>query len=519
MNPARFTALLGLLCLSMPGFAAGVAGRYEVGDYGAVADGATLCTEAVQKAIDDCSANGGGTVRFGAGTYVSGTLVLKTGVTLNLPAGCILAGSENLDDYPVKVPEFRSYTDNYTDKSLIYAEKAERIGISGEGALDGRGRAFEGEYKKRPYMIRFIECREVTVTGVTLRDSPMWVQHYLACDRVRIHGITVRSHVNKNNDGIDIDCCSNVVISDCDIASGDDAIVLKSTADRPCKNITVTNCIVSSLCNGLKMGTESNGGFENIAISNCVVHDTRLSGLALEMVDGGVMDRVVVSNISMSGVGAPIFVRLGNRARPFQKDGKKPGIGVMRNITITNIEARGADMTGCAVSGIPEKRIENLTLSNIRLSFPGGGKRTDATRAISELPDKYPEHLMFGVLPAYGFFCRHVDGLNLDNVTVQLEGEDERHALVLDDVENAVIEGFDAPANGGIIPAMRLVGARNIFVRGCRPRAGTGVFLGVHGKQSAGIVLSGNDFSGVDRVFTTGAGAVAAAVSQTGNIP
>ncbi|NLF57145.1 MAG: glycoside hydrolase, partial [Candidatus Hydrogenedens sp.] len=199
MNPARFAALLGLICLSMPGFAAGVAGRYEVGDYGAVADGATLCTEAVQKAIDDCSASGGGTVRFGAGTYVSGTLVLKTGVTLNLPAGCILAGSENLDDYPVKVPEFRSYTDNYTDKSLIYAEKAERIGISGEGALDGRGRAFGGEYKKRPYMVRFIECREVTVTGVTLRDSPMWVQHYLACDRVRIHGITVRSHVNKNN--------------------------------------------------------------------------------------------------------------------------------------------------------------------------------------------------------------------------------------------------------------------------------------------------------------------------------
>ncbi|MHC4167473.1 MAG: glycoside hydrolase family 28 protein, partial [Planctomycetota bacterium] len=343
MDKVRYQIVAALLSAALTISAFGAQKIYDVRDCGAKADGKTLCTSAIQKAIDQCSKDGGGTVYLAPGTFLSGTIYMKTGVTLRLDAGSTLLGSKDLKDYPPTVQAFRSYTDNYTDKSLIYAEKAERIAIIGSGTIDGQGGSFKGPYKVRPYTIRFIECRNITVEDITLRNSPMWMQHYLACDDVRISGVTVRSRVNNNNDGINIDSCRRVVISDCNISSGDDAIVLKSTSARICRDVTVSNCVVSSRCNGLKMGTESNGGFKNIVMTGCAIYDTRLAGVALEIVDGGTMDRVVVSNITMDKIGAPIFLRLGNRARRFRKDTEKPGVGAMRNITISNIEATGAN--------------------------------------------------------------------------------------------------------------------------------------------------------------------------------
>ena len=278
----RFLKMMGLT-----GAAAGAAfaqpprqpasGFLDVRAAGAAGDGTRLDTRAIQGAIDACARAGGGAVRFPPGRYLSGSIFLRSRVTLHLEAGAVLLGSAKLQDYPETVQKFRSYTDNYTAKSLIYAEGVEDIAITGRGAIDGQGAAFEGPYKVRPYTIRIIECRNVFVEGVTMRDSPMWMQHYLACEGVHIRGITVRSRVNRNNDGIDIDCCRNVRISDCDISSGDDALCLKSTATLPCRDVAITNCLISSACNGLKMGTETNGGFENIVISNCTVYDTRLA--------------------------------------------------------------------------------------------------------------------------------------------------------------------------------------------------------------------------------------------------
>jgi polygalacturonase len=385
---------------------------------------------------------------------------MRSDVVLKLDVGCTLLGSKDLKDYPPTVQAFRSYTDNYTDKSLIYAEKVERIAIIGRGTIDGQGASFKGPYKVRPYTIRFIECRNVTVQDITLRNSPMWMQHYMACDDVRISGVTVHSRVNHNNDGINIDSCHRVVISDCNISSGDDAIVLKSTSARICRDVTVSNCVVSSHCNGLKMGTESNGGFKNIVMTGCAIYDTRLAGIALEIVDGGTMDRVVVSNITMDKIGAPIFLRLGNRARPFKKDMEKPGIGTMRNITISNIEATGANLKGCAIAGLTEAAIENLTLNNLRFSFEGGGTKADADRAVPESPAAYPEYSMFGTLPAYGLYCRHVKGLKLLNVQLQLAKADQRRAVFFEDVENAFIDSPD------ISPQMiRLQEVRDVHIR------------------------------------------------------
>ncbi|MHC4424541.1 MAG: glycoside hydrolase family 28 protein [Planctomycetota bacterium] len=509
--------VMGVVGVLAGGSAIGAEQLYDVRDYGAKADGRTLCTDAIQKAIDECSETGGGTVYLPGGTFLSGTIYMKSGVTLRLGAGCTLLGSVDLKDYPSTVQAFRSYTDNYTDKSLIYAEKAERIAITGAGTIDGQGASFKGPYKVRPYMIRFIQCRNVTVKDVTLKNSPMWVQHYLACDDVCITGVTVRSLVNHNNDGINIDSCRRVVISDCNIESGDDAIVLKSTSARVCGDVAVSNCLLSSRCNALKMGTESNGGFENIVITGCSIYNTRLAGVALEIVDGGTMDRVVISNITMNKIGAPIFLRLGNRARPFKKDMEKPDIGTLRNVTISNIEATGADPTGCTISGLPEAAIENVTLSNVRLSFEGGGTKADAARAIPEKPADYPEYSMFGRLSAYGLYCRHVRGLKLLNVQLQLAKPDQRHALVFEDVQDALIDALDAPCPPDAGAIIRLADVREILVRGCRPKAGTDVFLKLEGARSEKIVLAGNDLSGAGKVVERAPDVAKTALSELAN--
>ena len=407
---------------------------FDVREHGAAADGSTLATKSIQRAVDACAAAGGGSVYFPPGRYLSGTIFLKSGVALDLEAGAVLLGSKNLADYPETIQSFRSYTDVYTRKSLIYAEKVENIAIRGRGRIDGQGAAFKGPYLVRPYMIRVIECRNILVEDVTIVDSPMWVQHYLACDDVVIRGIKVYSNVNSNNDGIDIDCSQRVRISDCDINSGDDAIVLKATANRPCRDVVVTNCTLKTHCNALKLGTESNGGFQNIAVSNCTIFDTRLSGIAVEMVDGGALDRVTFSNIVMTNVGAPIFVRLGNRARPFLENGPKPGMGSLRNVVISNVQATGAGKVGCSITGLVGHPAEDITLDNIRLSFVGGGTAADAQRKIEEVAEKYPEFAMFGTLPAYGFYCRHVRNLTLRNVETRFESPDQRPGLVTDDV-------------------------------------------------------------------------------------
>lgn len=410
-------------------FAAAASGSIDVTQFRADPTGKRLSTSAIQAAIDAASRTGG-TVRFPAGTYQSGTLTLKSNVCLHLESGAVLRGSRDLADYPSRVPKIRSYTDTYTERSLLYAEDAENIAIEGHGLMDGQGASFHGPYKVRPYMIRMINCRHVSVSDVTLIDSPMWVQHYLACDDVSIRGVNVRSRVNSNNDGIDIDACHHVRISDCDIWSGDDAIVLKSTLDRPARDVVVTNCVLSSRCNALKLGTETNGGFENIAISNCTVYETRLSGVALEIVDGGTLDRVLVSNVVMNNVGAPVFVRLGDRGRPFAEGGLRPGAGRLRNVILRDIVASGGSRVGCAISGIPDHQIEELTLDNVHLEFVGGGTKADADRDPPENADRYPEHSMFGALPAYGLFCRHVRNLRLHAVETRFRETEERPGLV-----------------------------------------------------------------------------------------
>lgn len=487
------TSLFLALLLSGPVAHPSPAAEYDVTRFGAVGDNLTLNTRAIQRAIDACATGGGGIVRIPAGTFRTGTIVLRSQVTLYLEPGAVLVGSTQLQDYPSHIPGYRSYADNYTERSLIYAEKAEGIAIRGSGVIDGQGKAFAGPYKARPYLVRFIECRHVTVEGVTFRDSPMWIQHYLACEDVVIHAIRVHSKANRNNDGIDIDSCCRVRISDCEISSGDDAIVLKATSGRPCRDVTITNCVLSSDCNAIKLGTESNGGFQNIVISNCAISDTRLSGLALEEVDGGTLERLIATNLVMDGVGCPIFVRLGNRARPYKPDEPKPKVGALRDVLISKVVAVARDYTGCSITGIPGHRVENVILRDIRVHFPGGGGPAHVTRSIPENEAKYPEHTMFGVLPAYGLFLRHVRNLTLENVQLELDGADARPALVAWDAEGLVMDGVSAAAPTGNSPLLWFSSLSAARIRDCLAPEGVGVFLKLDGSRCADIVLTEND--------------------------
>ena len=508
---------------------------FSVIDYGAVADGTTLNTEAIQSAIDACAAGGGGTVHFPPGDYLSGTIFLKSHVRLDLDHGTRLLGSTNTDDYPATVCRYPSRTDAYTVRALIWGEGLEDVAITGYGTIDGQGAAFrkrqpteeelaelaeplaaegryapESRYAARPYLIRLVSCREVLVENVRMRNSAMWMQHYLDCDFVTIRGINVYNHGCANNDMIDIDCCRNVVISDCFGDSDDDALTLKSTGDRPTEHVTITNCVLRSHCNAIKAGTESSGGFKDITISNCVLQNSAvdtniagrtegLAGLALEIVDGGSLERVTISNIVTKGTTAPIFLRLGNRARPPKPSLPKPPVGTFRDVYIDNVVATGASVTGCSITGLPGHPIENVSISNVRITFNGGGTDEDAQAVVAENEDQYPESTMFGTLPAYGFYCRHVDGLKFNNIDLAYSTPDLRPALVCDDVSDLAITGFNArldPAG----PAQFVLGnVRDALIQGCVSAPGS-AFLKITG-TCEGITVMSNDLSRTPEPF------------------
>jgi glycosyl hydrolase family 28 len=483
--------------------------KFDVMEFGAAGNGQAKETRAIQQAVDAAHAAGGGTVYFPPGRYLSGTVILKSYVTLYLETGAALLGSTDSLDFPHFRPKFRSFTDGYVSQSLIYAEDQEEIGIAGGGTIDGQGQAFQWKkYGNRPDVIRMVTCRHVTIQDVHLRNSPMWMQHYLGCEFVTIRGLNVINHSTYNNDMIDIDCCRNVTISDCYGNTDDDALTFKSTADHPTENVTVTNCVLGSGCNAIKMGTESNGGFKNISITNCVIDSwigkkgfyalpKGIGGVVLEIVDGGTMENVTISNISIKNVMVPLFLRLANRARKFKPEMETPGKGTYRNVTISNIIATGVDLYGCSITGMPDNPIKGVSLSNLRFEFPGGGTEKHFSRPVPEKEKDYPEAIMFDELPSWGFYVRHAEGIRFNGLDLVLKGGDVRPALIFEDVRDLSIDGFRETRIGkGLAPTVILRDVSDAMLRGCRPDAGSPAFLGLEGRISDVSVMN-NDLSRV----------------------
>jgi hypothetical protein len=439
---------------------------FNVLDYGAKGDGQQINTMFIQKAIDECALKGGGTVYFPAGKYLSGTIFLKSNITIHIDAGAELMGNTDLNDYPATIPALRSYTDLYTERSLIYAEKLDHISIIGQGKINGQGNKFPTQvrpFKVSPYIIRMIECTNIRIKDITILNPAMWTQHYLACENLYIDNIQVDSwNYNVNNDGIDIDGCNRVMVTNSYFKTEDDAVVFKSSLPRSCQNITITNCIVSSLCNAFKCGTESVGGFENITISNCVIFNTRYSGIALESVDGAKMKNININNIVMENVSNPIFIRLGSRMRPYIT-GDKQKIGSIENINISNIQVTGAGNftkemlspiyqrhkayanelpIGSSILGIAGHPIKNVTIKDVTIDFKGGGKKMQDT--VPENEEIYPDYDHFGDFPSYAFYSRHVDGLTFENVKVTYRRPDTRPPIWLNDVSNVTVRALNA---------------------------------------------------------------------------
>ena len=442
--------------LPLLAFAAMVAkaADYNIVSYGAVNDTTQLSTAAVQKAIDDCSAAGGGRVVVPTGNYKIGTIILKSNVHMHLEQGATLYGSTDLKDYlPLKTDYVSLRTQTETIQ-LIFADKASNMVIDGFGTIDGRGRSFKklswnDEGITRPHLLRFIQSSDITLRDITLKNSGCWMQHYLACDRVKIDGIKVFNRNNYNNDALDLDGCHEVVVCNMFADSDDDAITLKSTSPRLCENIRIADCVVSSHCNAIKLGTETNGGFRNINISGIVVkpsYDQKekffgqwigSSAISLEIVDGGVLENVNVSDITIEGTESPIFVRLGNRARGYKEGVPVTKVGKINGIHMNNIQIRNAGSMGCSITGIPGHEVENVWLDNITIHHKGGVTAADMAKINESIKDEkekeYPESTMWGNLPAKGFFVRHARNIKFNNIEVITEQPDVREVIVIRD--------------------------------------------------------------------------------------
>lgn len=516
---------------------------FPVRSFGTAGDGTTLDTVAVNRAIEAAAGAGGGTVVFEAGEYLCHTIRLRSHVELRLGAGATLIAADppppgEPGGYDAPEPnawsEYQDFGHSHWRNSLIWGEGLEHVSITGPGRIYGRGlsrgngrialpvgETFKGfdpakppdvleadgpfeivprpELKPGPFnypnardrladgvgnkAIALKNCRNVLLRDFTILHGGHFGILATGVDNLTIDNLLI----DTNRDGMDIDACSNVRISNCSVNSPwDDGICLKSShalgVARVTENVTITNCYVSGFDEGtlldgtrqrrglqrggpmgrIKFGTEAGGGFRNITIANCVFEYCR--GLALEQVDGGVLEDVTVTNLTMRDIGnAPLFIRLGARLR--RPDTTQPG--AVRRILIDNLVASNvAADHGIMIVGLPGHPVEDVVLSNVQIHYRGGGTAEQAARAVPEHERSYPEPYVFGIMPSWGLFGRHVARLQLRGVDLRLMSADRRPAVTLDDVVGARL--FDVQLAGGSTgAAWSLVNVSGVRTREC----------------------------------------------------
>ena len=506
--------------------------NFDVRSFGAKGDGHTLDTAAINQAIDAAAAAGGGTVVFPAGTYASYSIHLRSNVGLYLDHGArILAadpppvGAPGGYDAPEPNPsnEYQDFGHTHWHNSLIWGENVHDVSITGPGMIDGEGlsRGFgrkdvppgphhawpkrtdvtpgvTGPFHPGPFgwpsahdalpagvgnkSIALKDCRNVILRDFTILHGGHFGILATAADNLTIDNLKI----DTNRDGMDIDCCKNVRVSNCFVNSPyDDGICLKSSyglgTKRATENVTITNCQVSGFVEGtlldgtykteqnhrptgrIKLGTEANGGFRNIAISNCVFD--HCCGLALEEVDGGRMENVVVSNLSMRDiVNAPIYITLGARLR----GPNHPAVGTARGIKISSVVATDVHSPqGVIIDGVPGHPVEDLSLSNILIRYAGQVATRPASYEVPSYVKAYPEPSVYKTLPAYGLFARNVHRLTLRDVTFQLDSPDARPALLLNHIEDAELVRVRADHAAGT-PALVQQDVTGLVTRDCR---------------------------------------------------
>lgn len=454
---------------------------FNIMDYGAVGDGVTLTHEAINKAIDDAVSKGGGRVVVPSGDYLCGSIRMKSNIELHFEPGArIIAAPESLNAYdarePWEGPQYQDGGHTFFHNSLIWADGATDISITGRGYIDGKGLTKKDKEKAGivegggvdtgDKAIAFKLCKNVKISDVTIYRGGHFAIIVTGCENTLIEGVTV----DTNRDGVDIDCCKNLVIRNSIVnTSHDDAIVLKSSyalkAVVPCENVTVKNCKVTGykcgtwidgtkvpepvgwVCGRIKLGTESNGGYRNIKILDC--EGEYSSGLAFESVDQGMMEDIYVNNVTINHTHHyPIYITTGCRNRGPKE---RTDISSGRNITIKNVTCLNADsIAGIIITGMAGTPLRNISISNVRVDYAGGGRAEHASHMYREQGTNYPEPKFAGFTPAYGVYARHVDGLQLNNLKFTVKRKDERPMVMLDDVTYYSIKNVEGPLEPGV---------------------------------------------------------------------
>lgn len=462
---------------------AGPSPFFNVADYGAVGDGTTLCTEAIQKAVDACAATGGGMVYIPAGKYLSGAIFLKSNVTLNISEGATLLASKNFEHFPTFKPGWRIKSDDTRVTSLITGCDLENVAVTGRGTLDGQGRIWWEALNKdknskngrqkilthgRPRVINLYRCRDVLIEDVKIVNSPSWTVHPVGCDNVVVNGISIiNPEEGPNTDGVNPESCRNVRISNCFIDTDDDCITLKSGEDeegrlkaRPTENVTITNCVMYKGHGAVVIGSEMSGGIRNVAASNIVCVGTdRAVRIKSTRGRGGVVENIRYNNFVVENVREPIYITsFYTKTEPEPVTERTP---IFRDIAISHFTIKNCPCTA-KILGLPEMPIQQLRITDVAASTK------------------------------VGFVCESVAGLELQNVHVNVEKGPVFEFRNCKDLELRAVKTTNPLKDE---PVVRMETVQDAFIQGCRSYPGTGSFLELSGKTTGGIVLIGNDLS------------------------
>jgi len=462
---------------------------FNVADYGALGNGTTLCTEAIQKAVDACAAAGGGTVYIPAGQFLSGAIFLKSNVTLNINEGATLLASKNFEHFPPFKPGWRIQLDDTRVSSLITGHDVENIAITGRGTLNGQGRVWWEAFNKdknrekgqqrilthgRPRVINLYRCRDVLIEGVKIINSPSWTIHLVGCDNVVVDDISIiNPEEGPNTDGVNPESCRNVRISNCFIDTGDDCITLKSGKDeegrrkaRPTENVTITNCVMYKGHGAVVIGSEMSGCVRNVVASNIVCVGTdRAVRIKSTRGRGGVVENIRYNNFIVENVREPIYI-----TSFYTKTGPEPvseRTPVFRDIAISHFTIKNSPYTA-RIYGLPEMPIQRLRIIDV----------TASTKV--------------------GFICDSVEGLELHNVAVNSSKGSPFEISNCKDIE---LRGIKSTKPQADMPVVRMKNVRDAFIEGCRAFTGTGNFLELAGQNTGNILLVGNDFSAAKKPF------------------
>lgn len=435
----------------------------DIREYGALGDGVSLNTSIIQNCLDRCSEKGG-TVRISGGTFVCGTIYLRSHVMLRIDAGAVLLASPNIEDYGENTHYNRYRNETDLDRCWIYACDQENIGILGEGTLDGNASAFPNAGRsERPMMMRFLRCRNIRLSGLRLYHAVGWTTAFLDSSYIWAEHLEIQNEKHYNGDGLDFDGSSHIFVNGCSITGTDDNLCLQAgSREYPVEDVHISNCEFSSLCAGIRIGLKSIGDIRNVVIENCTMNKVWREGIKIECTEGGTISEIIVNNIVMRDVSRPIFVLLNNR---FEPDGlgssielkEMPEIGAIKRLIFTNIIALdseemkyphrrfGKDLMGAPwfngirIDAEENHKIQDVTIQNMRYITAGGVKKQEILTEYPKVLDRkqYPaEETAENYYPDWSraryMDIRNVAGVYLENIVFQSIEEDEREPYYIE---------------------------------------------------------------------------------------